>query len=438
MSFQGIEFTYEMRRLVVNAKKFFSENKQNYNAFNTTCPYKLTSLVLGIAESTVRKITTMFNKKLDDFLIIPNLENRGHPPHNIEDGIETLIRRLVRESNKSGIQITTESIRKYLKENLGLDVKLTTLWRTLQRWGFEFGKGVRSARLKESERIIILRRQYLREKIKNRKPNGCTIRPEIYLDESYINKNHSKDASWFIEGEDRFLSKPTGKGERLIIVNAVSRNGWIPNAKHVFKSKRNTGDYHSNMNWKVFSEWFENKLLPNIPPESIIILDNAKYHNVLSEESFPQKKNTIMHLRYWLLNNGIPYTDDMIKSELFKLCSERCPKPEFALDKIAMRYGHSILRTPPYHPELQPIEVCWAIVKSHVARNNDFSNTKINDLLEEGFNKVTKKTMEGILTKVQSFEDNFWCDDSRAQEDDIVTSAQDLEEFDEEDDEGET
>jgi hypothetical protein len=39
------------------------------------------------------------------------------------------------------------------------------------------------------------------------------------------------------------------------------------------------------------------------------------------------------------------------------LCSRFAPKPEFAINKIASEFGHKILRTPPYHPELQPIEM---------------------------------------------------------------------------------
>ena len=75
----------------------------------------------------------------------------------------------------------------------------------------------------------------------NRKGDDV-IRPEVYLDESYVNKNHSnvltgtgRDGPW--------VQKPTGKGERLIIMDAMTKNGWIPNAKLVFKSTRKTGDY---------------------------------------------------------------------------------------------------------------------------------------------------------------------------------------------------
>ena len=41
------------------------------------------------------------------------------------------------------------------------------------------------------------------------------------------------------------------------------------------------------MNHPLFTKWFTEMLLPNIPKNSLIIMDNASYHNVLSENSDP-------------------------------------------------------------------------------------------------------------------------------------------------------
>ena len=159
----------------------------------------------------------------------------------------------------------------------------------MQRWGFEFGKGTRSAQLKESERIVMMRRQYLRLKRSNRDTTGLIERPEIYLDESYINKNHSNDNTWFFEEDD----------------------------------------YHANMNWNNFSKWFQEQLIKNIPENSLIIMDNAAYHNVLAEEAFPKKGHSVKRLREWLSINQYPWTRDMLKSELFELCSRLAQSQNF-------------------------------------------------------------------------------------------------------------
>jgi transposase len=74
-----------------------------------------------------------------------------------------------------------------------------------------------------------------------------------------------------------------------------------------------------------------------------------------------------------LEKNSIPWTPDMLTPELYELCKRLAPVPEYRLDKIAEAAGHSILRTPQYHPELQPIETCWAVVKNSMAAHCDFT-----------------------------------------------------------------
>ena len=409
MSFQGVEFTPDMRKMVVNAKQFFDNIKKDPNVLEKPAS-RLTASALDISESTVKVIMAAFNKNGEEGLDFSKFQQRGRPAYAVEPSVEPLIRQFIRRANRDGDQVNIEIIRNFLRDELHCDVAHTTLWRALQRWGFEFGKGVRSAQLKESERIVILRRQYLRLKRSNRDDKGRTVRPEIYLDESYINKNHSNDNTWYFEEDGIIIGKPTGKGERLIIVDAITKDGWVSNARLVFKAK--TGDYHTNMNWDNFSEWFQDKLLKNIPENSLIIMDNATYHNVLAEEAFPKKSHSVKRLREWLSNNKIPWTKDMLKSELFEVCLRFSTKPEFLIDNIVRKHGHSILRTPPYHPELQPIETCWAIVKNHVAQHNDFTMKKVRILLEEGFAKVTAKTCQKLIKKVNVQEDTFWIEDT--------------------------
>lgn len=411
MSFQGIEFSTEMRKMVVNVKQFFDNAKKTRDDLKRPAS-KLTASAFKISESTVKVIMAAYNQKGDDGLVFSKSEQRGRPSYAVESGIEPLVRQFIRKANREGEQVNIDIIRNFMRDELHCKVAHTTLWRALQRWGFEFGAGIRSAQLKESERIIVLRRQYLRLKRANRDKNGKMIRPEVYLDESYVNKNYSNDNTWYFEEDGIIIGKPTGKGDRLIIVNAITQDGWVPNAKLVFKASKKTGDYHSNMNWDNFLEWFREKLVKNIPEDALIIMDNASYHNVLAEEAFPKKSHTAKRLQDWLSNNNIPWTKDMVKAELFELCSRLAPKPEYLIDSIARKYGHTILRTPPYHPELQPIETCWAITKRHIAQHNDFTMESVWNLLDEGFKKVNAETCQKLIQKVRLQEDAYWEEDS--------------------------
>jgi len=41
------------------------------------------------------------------------------------------------------------------------------------------------------------------------------------------------------------------------------------------------------MDYKNFSSLIQEQLLPNIPKNSLIFMDNAKYHNLYVEDAFP-------------------------------------------------------------------------------------------------------------------------------------------------------
>jgi hypothetical protein len=43
--------------------------------------------------------------------------------------------------------------------------------------------------------------------------------------------------------------------------------------------------------------------------------------------------------------------------------------------EIAERHGHKVLFTPPYHSDLQPIELLWAYVKGNIGRQYSFDTT---------------------------------------------------------------
>ena len=65
-------------------------------------------------------------------------------------------------------------------------------------------------------------------------------------------------------------------------------------------------------------------------------------------------------------------------------------RPEYVIETLAKKYGHSIIFLPPYHPELNPIELCWATVKNYIAKNNKSFNLTdiIKNLIPVAFSKI--------------------------------------------------
>ena len=404
----------EEKKLLVSVKHYFDRNKSEFRSSESSA--QMTSDALGIGLATVNRVMAHYHKDPDSLNVPSQL--RGRPTYSVDVSHQEAIRASIRQANLEGRHITLETIRGFLQgKSPDESFHVSTLARTLDRWGFEFGKGTRTQHLKEKDYIVVARQHYLRKMRQNRIASDSKLmRPEVYVDESYVNKNHSNDFVWYSSEDGPWIQKPTGKGERLIIMSAITKDGWVPEAKVVFKSTRKTGDYHGQMNGDLFQKWFSEKLLPNIPSASLIIMDNASYHTILADYSAPTPTCSKEKIRSWLEANKIPCKDDCLKVELVDILRKIAPEPTYNIDAIARQHGHEVIRTPPYHPELQPIETCWGILKNEVARHCDFTLDNLKRQLEHAFDKITATTCQGIIHKVRSVEDRFWEEDAKLDE----------------------
>jgi hypothetical protein len=89
------------------------------------------------------------------------------------------------------------------------------------------------------------------------------------------------------------------------------------------------------------------------------------------------------------------------------------PAPTYALDALASAQGHAILRTPPSHPALQPIETGWAVVKNQIARKSKFTMAHLLEQLDDAFDRVTEETCTGLIKTVREVEDKYGREDAQ-------------------------
>jgi len=409
MTVQGKALTPIEKETIVTLKKYFDRTKDDSQEQTSPSVERVVN-ALGVGIATVKRVMADHNRGIT--FTEQEKIHKGRPPRSLSNSMQTVTREYIRSANREGAHITLEMLCKYLEDlNPEQKFSIRTLGRALDRWGFTFGKGTRTQRLKEKDYVVAARQRYIRRKRSNRKGNDV-VRPEVYLDESYVNKNHSNDFVWYFDDDGPWIQKPTGKGDRLIIINAITKDGWVPGSKLTFKSSRKTGDYHGQMNQELFTKWFRERLLPNIPPKSLIIMDNAAYHNVLSVHSAPTATCKTEKIRSWLAQNNIPLRDDCLKIEMVEILNKISPSPTYDLDEIAAENGHEILRTPPYHPELQPIETCWAVLKNKISRTCDFTMANLLIQLDGAFACVTAKTCAGLILKIRELEDRFWDEDA--------------------------
>ena len=163
----------------------------------------------------------------------------------------------------------------------------------------------------------------------------------VYTDETWVNAHHSNEYIWVDNDGKGGWKVPSGKGQRLIVVHAGSAEGWIDGGALVFRSKTNSGDYHEEMNSEHYMEWFTEQLLPNIPQQSVIILDNATYHNKQKDKP-PTTANGKDDIRKWLEQHNIPYDNNDIKKTLLHKVKQHKPRPTYLTDEAAQQHGHTV------------------------------------------------------------------------------------------------
>ena len=117
-------------------------------------------------------------------------------------------------------------------------------------------------------------------------------------------------------------------------------------------------------------------------------MDNASYHSRRIEK-VPTSNSRKGDMQDWLTSHGIEYPERALKRELLSLIKLRNAKPKYVIDEMAKAAGHEVVRIPPYHCELNPIELCWSQVKGYIKEHNkEFALTVVKRLTYEGFNKV--------------------------------------------------
>jgi hypothetical protein len=83
------------------------------------------------------------------------------------------------------------------------------------------------------------------------------------------------------------------------------------------------------------------------------------------------------------------------------------------VQKFAEAQGHKLLLLPVHHPELNPIELIWAIVKNECGRllRHGVKFAEVREHLEQAFDKVTASTCCKLYHKIQQQEEVYWATD---------------------------
>ncbi|KAG6945349.1 hypothetical protein JG688_00016594 [Phytophthora aleatoria] len=83
------------------------------------------------------------------------------------------------------------------------------------------------------------------------------------------------------------------------------------------------------------------------------------------------------------------------------------PKPIYRATEIATSYQHLVYYTPPYHPELQPIELIWANIKGGIADDSASNMAELRVKIDEVFESLDSDTWTNAYQHAQEYEQKY-------------------------------
>lgn len=345
--------------MIMSVYRYFGAQ---WGADSSTDIIEKTAKATNVSSKTVRRVIQQASESGPNPFTSPVYKKRTQPVRDkLDDFDKECIRREILAFYERGeVPTLRELLKKVKEEPVSYTGGETTLRTIVREIGFKYSKvGSGRAIIMEKGDIVVKRNKYLRLKDKNRNSSPSKRRPEVYLDETWVNQNECVAKCWTTGGTVGPKIK-TGKGGRFIILHAGGKNGFIPEGLLMFKSANgNKSDYHDAMDHERFLKWFTEQLLPNIEKNSLIIMDNASYHSK-KRNKMPTSKNRKDEIIAWLTSNKIMFDKTLTKVELLDITKQYNDKEIYIIDEIARAHGHEILRLPPYHCQLNPIELIWA------------------------------------------------------------------------------
>ncbi|XP_026333552.1 uncharacterized protein LOC113240452 [Hyposmocoma kahamanoa] len=136
-------------------------------------------------------------------------------------------------------------------------------------------------------------------------------------------------------------------------------------------------------------------------------MDNASYHTVRKNKA-PTTANLKTELKEWLNSNNIHFQEYHTKARLLCLVHKHNPDSVYEADELLRTNGHEVLRLPPNHCELNPIELIWSLAKRKVAKKNiNLSAADTEKLISECFASITAEEWKKMTDHVVHVENKY-------------------------------
>ena len=324
---------------------------------------------------------------------------------------------------KEYLHVPTDEFGRYVKKDLA------SALRCVHRWMKEYNGyfiGQRKGNLLPNNLNLAKRNYYVRKLFTNQSLPPGERKREVYVGESYIQEHYKRSGRsiWDPNDEqDLVTSKAQNKGKRLCFAAAIQgpnpnpmatdppldqdNAGIVPGSVWKFcpqKAWHHQGDFRRAFKAVDYIYWWRDQLLPSLMEPSIIVVDNAKYHNAFGKHVPDLREMKKKECQEYMTSKGIPFAQAMSSVELrqkIRAYIAANEKPEIV--RLAELAGHEVLFIPPYYSDLQPIQLVWGHIKGCVGQKYDSGTTLaiVDERLKAEFATLEGKhdIIDGMIQK---------------------------------------
>ncbi|KAI5632689.1 hypothetical protein NE865_08997 [Phthorimaea operculella] len=363
----GKTIDHQAKQVAYNVYSYYKKRKQDKSTLehkNDINLIDIVSEVTGLSKSSVIRIVRDGNamKAEGRKVFFEPMAKKKHVRSKrilIDELTEGVIRRKV-------IQFYTEknevpSIRKLndllKKENI-LNCSDEYLRQLLHKLGFTNSETDSGVMLRERADIVSQRLNYL-EAMKSFRKKGKSI---FFFNETqrWIQQD--------IDGKTKSL--PEGM-PNYVIVHGSGATGFADGALLMMYTVMTQNGSELSQAY----DWVKDIVLPNMPPQSVIVMNMPFYEKPEStNQEPPSMASTRANIEDWLNRHSIPFKETALKSTLFQLVKTELEKMEFNIGTLITKNNHEVLYLPKNHSDLNPAALMWKEVK-------EFAETSAPDLL---------------------------------------------------------
>ena len=460
------------RSTVENARALLHVHQHRQRGASFDAAIKATATAELASPSTLRIAVQQFTAT-GVLPSLPSTAHRGkgnptHPLHSSQTDeygptyeAELLMHELVYKQKSDGASITSTTIAAELRARLNIAVDRSTVRRWLRALGYRWRHKRYVGGMKPQAKNARIR-QFILEYAAALAEEEAGRAIIVYVDESYIHTHHASKKGWFQINDRDVIGDDDGT--RLIILHAMTDSGllavpdtvasnWLSEPaltaelvfEEVLEDGQDDSDYHNTMTGAKFVAWLRNRLLPTFAElhpgkKMFLVLDNAGYHKPRDETWISCSKALNKHeLAHQLLDLGVtqlatvgdsprtvhahqfalprgeggPSKDDLLTA-VQRWLDEHPGHNRTVVEQLMSDAGHSLVYTPPFCPEVQPIELLWAKVKRYVAQRSTHNRslTEAREQTEEGFEQITKLFCNSIVKHCHDWIDRFLATDA--------------------------